>query len=72
MSKAVEREIAPDCRCASWIGEDNQWVQEPLTERLTAWYDPCGHCFPDGKIDTDEVVRKDRGGSVRASLHRPK
>lgn len=64
--------VEPACRYASTIGEDNTWIQKPLTERLQAWYDPCGMCYPDGEIDTVEVVRKKRRKSTPQSLHRPK
>lgn len=71
VERAETRTVEPDCRYASTLGEDNRWEKKPLTERLRAWYGPCGECFPDGEIDTDEVVKKERRKSTSQSLHRP-
>lgn len=53
---------------------DNEWVREPVTERLLTWYEPCTYdqCFPDGVIDVDVVVKKKRRRSTSPSLHRPR
>lgn len=69
--EAEEPEVRPDCRVADTIGEGNQWVEHPVTEKLLVWWGPCTRCFPDEEIDTEMVVKKRHRYSSSPKLHRP-
>lgn len=70
MSKSVEKEVKPDCTTAEMVSEKTEWVTKTLDDTLEVWYDTCSHCFPDGKIDVDEVVIKRYRRSTSQHLHR--
>lgn len=69
--EAEEEEVLPGCRVVGTLTNGKKWEKREYSDWLAEWFNVCANCFPEGEVDTDEVVKKTSRGGTKPAIHRP-